>query len=272
MSHHDNGAMAPELQSIAERHNFSLDAVEHLFGALVATHGSQAQFCHPEFGGMGQWSRGGMLMIGDMFNHALKARVAVLCSDLAELAQRAADAQPLSAQHQAQYQGSGGQHLRVATAASNWWPKELGTPSATGAQNDMRYAFFPASRRLALSLAGQVTVYDTKDHLISGFSQQQSSDQRVAFSSQHGPIALSQLDKVSPTSEPIKKNRSAVPGEEKVSSSEKPDQPSSNQTRSFANLEEDIFDKIERLASLHAKGILTDKEFEAKKSELLSRL
>ncbi|MBD9512057.1 SHOCT domain-containing protein [Ensifer sp. ENS10] len=34
----------------------------------------------------------------------------------------------------------------------------------------------------------------------------------------------------------------------------------------------DIFDRIERLAALHAKGILTDQEFEATKSELLSRL
>ncbi|WP_309140593.1 SHOCT domain-containing protein [Ensifer sp. ENS10] len=29
---------------------------------------------------------------------------------------------------------------------------------------------------------------------------------------------------------------------------------------------------MERLAALHAKGILTDQEFEATKSELLSRL
>ena len=36
--------------------------------------------------------------------------------------------------------------------------------------------------------------------------------------------------------------------------------------------EDDIFDKIERLAALHAKGILTDKEFEAKKADLLDRL
>ena len=36
--------------------------------------------------------------------------------------------------------------------------------------------------------------------------------------------------------------------------------------------DDDIFDKIERLAGLHAKGILTDKEFEAKKADLLARL
>ena len=35
---------------------------------------------------------------------------------------------------------------------------------------------------------------------------------------------------------------------------------------------DDIFAKIERLAELRQKGIITDQEFEAKKSELLSRI
>jgi hypothetical protein len=35
---------------------------------------------------------------------------------------------------------------------------------------------------------------------------------------------------------------------------------------------DDIFGKIERLADLYARGILTTEEFEAKKSELLARL
>jgi Short C-terminal domain len=36
--------------------------------------------------------------------------------------------------------------------------------------------------------------------------------------------------------------------------------------------ETDIFAKIERLADLHQKGILSPEEFAAKKAELLSRL
>ena len=35
---------------------------------------------------------------------------------------------------------------------------------------------------------------------------------------------------------------------------------------------DDVFGKIERLAELHARGILTAQEFEAKKAELLGRL
>ena len=34
----------------------------------------------------------------------------------------------------------------------------------------------------------------------------------------------------------------------------------------------DVFAKLERLAALHAKGILSDAEFEAKKTELLARI
>ena len=60
-------------------------AAEALLAALVAGGGSQAQFTIPELGGMGQWSRGGMVMVGDMFNNALKARVDALCSELAGL-------------------------------------------------------------------------------------------------------------------------------------------------------------------------------------------
>jgi len=36
--------------------------------------------------------------------------------------------------------------------------------------------------------------------------------------------------------------------------------------------ETDLFAKIERLAELHKKGILSSEEFAAKKAELLSRL
>jgi hypothetical protein len=42
-------------------------------------------------------------------------------------------------------------------------------------------------------------------------------------------------------------------------------------TQSVAR-EADVFATIEKLAALHAKGILSDEEFAAKKAELLSRL
>ena len=38
---------------------------------------------------------------------------------------------------------------------ANWWPADLGVPSRLGAQNDVRYAYFPAKRRLAVDLRGR---------------------------------------------------------------------------------------------------------------------
>jgi hypothetical protein len=138
-----------------------------------------AQFNHPELGGMGQWAAGGMIMIGDMFNNGLKARVDALCRDLAA----APGPVPAAAEQQPRQTG-------------HWWPGDLGTPSATGAQNEMRYACFPDRRRLAVMRDGHVRVYDTGDHRIGGFSQQQSSSQHLSFTSQNGSVQLENLREV----------------------------------------------------------------------------
>src|SRR5271165_6965937 len=90
----------------AERHGVSLDAALALLGALAEGNGRQAQFNHPDFGGMGQWSQGGMIMVGDMFNHGLKARVDALCNELAGLLRSQPHAE--GGQIQSQSQGGGG--------------------------------------------------------------------------------------------------------------------------------------------------------------------
>ena len=80
-----------------------------------------------------------------------------------------------------------------------WWPEDLGQPSTAGGQNDMRYAYFADSRRLAVSRGGAVTVDDVADHEISGVSQQQGGDRSdIVFTSQHGEIPLSRLKVVGP--------------------------------------------------------------------------
>ena len=135
---------------VASRHGVSLEAAFAVLDSLALSNGTQAQFNHPDLGGMGQWSRGGMIMIGDMFNQGLKHRVDELCNELASLVrdQRSIHGDPGRAQSQSQIgvslfaQGSG--------SPSRWWPPELGEPASVGAQNEMRYAYFPASRRIAI--------------------------------------------------------------------------------------------------------------------------
>ncbi|KAJ9435871.1 hypothetical protein DIPPA_27229 [Diplonema papillatum] len=63
------------VDSLAQKYGFSPQAVQHLAVAVQSGNGACAQFNHPGLGGMGQWARGGMLMIGDAFNHGLKHRV-----------------------------------------------------------------------------------------------------------------------------------------------------------------------------------------------------
>lgn len=165
------------LDAIAARHGFGPEAAETLLRALVQGGGTLAQFSHPELGGMGQWSQGGMLMIGDMFNDRLKGRVAALCDDLARLAR---DGDAFAPRGTAADAGD--------PASGDWWPADLGRPSTSGGQNDLSYAFFPQERRLAIRRDGRVTVYDSGDHAISGVSQQQGSGQTPRFTSQSGPV------------------------------------------------------------------------------------
>jgi hypothetical protein len=73
--------------------------------------------------------------------------------------------------------------VAAGPAQANWWPADLGVPSSLGAQSEVRYAHFPATRRVAIDINGKVTVYDTQDHQISGFSQQQPGSGSLSFSS-----------------------------------------------------------------------------------------
>jgi hypothetical protein len=265
------------LDSIAQRYAISRGAVEHLLMAIMSGQTTQAQFNHPELGGMGQWSEGGMIMVGDMFNNGLKAKISDICSELATLARRA-DLQAPPAAYQSQNQGRATSlFVPNSSFSGNWWPQELGYAASTGAQNDLRYAFFPATRRLAIRVGDRLSIYDTREHQISGFSQQQSGDQSLTFTSQHGLVRVADLNEVSPAGSELKSDELAASHD-----GEPPNAASASSTTQaqYANAaleqkpsaEDDIFGKIERLAGLHAKGILTDQEFEAKKKELLDRL
>ena len=175
------------VDDIARRHGFSLDAVQSMLASLIHGNGRMAQFNHREFAGAGQWMSGGMTMVSDMFNHHLKNRVAALCSELAQLLANQSGIHSAASVFVPPAAGTG----------ADWWETDLRWPDSTGSQNGDRYAYFAQVRRLAIALNGKVTVYDTLDHQISGFSQQQSHAAVVSFSSQHGLIDVTRLPVVS---------------------------------------------------------------------------
>lgn len=199
------------VEKLAKKYEVSADAVHTLEAALMRGNGTMAQFNHPELGGQGQWVQGGMTMIGDMFNDALKAKVNRLCSEIApHVKKQVDDVRPSDGafQHQSQWQQPSirseepdkrtySKFRSAATDSAAWWPKEFGSPTATGAQNNMRYAYFAKARRLVVELGGQVAVYDTLDHTLTGVSQQQSTTQSIKFTSQHGLVDLAELPIIS---------------------------------------------------------------------------
>src|SRR5438128_11406806 len=156
---------------------------------------------------------GGMVMVGDMFNQALKATVDGLCTALAALLAAsplvpAAPARRPMASRATPPQQQGGGRATAGTpapaagswgpaspagGAGAWWPAELGLPAASGTQNALRYAYFPAQRRLAIAVHEHVWIYDTLDHPVSGVSQHQGSGSTVTFTSQHGVGGVTSL-------------------------------------------------------------------------------
>ena len=289
------------IHDVALRHGFSYDGVLSMLQSVINGNGSMAQFCHPDFSGSGQWMRGGMTMVSDMFNNQLKGRVDSLCSTLADLIAREPNLMS-GGSFQSQQQGSlsnyptgnfqsnstgGTQHQQQGNFGSfseaslfvpatrentgQWWPEELGQPSSTGSQNEVRYACFPQARRLAINVNGKISVYDTQDHQIGGFSQQQSGGASVTFTSQYGVVSLFNLPIVSgesllattiptsPTSEPM--------GFASPSSFSRADEAASTNAQ-----DQDVFAIIEKLAGLLEKGYLSPEEFAEKKRELLSRI
>jgi hypothetical protein len=269
-----------KIDELARRYAVSADAVMTMLQAVVNGNGSMAQFSHPELGGSGQWMRGGMTMVGDMFNYGLKSKVDGLCSELSQLlAQRPFVPPPASTQSQSQQDGPS---LFVpdapGMASGQWWPAELGSPNGTGAQNQIRYAYFNPARRLAVDLNGHVTIYDTVDHRIGGVSQQQGGGSSLTFTSQHGTVSVSTLPVVSvdgrPSAAPSPRVVPAPVAPASVAPAPVTPAPAVQSAPPAAESaqEADIFAKIERLADLHRKGILSEQEFSAKKAELLSRL
>ena len=78
---------------------------------------------------------------------------------------------------------------------NRWWSDELGEPSASGAQDGMRYAFFSDKRLLIIERAGKLQRFATGEHRIGGISQI-SRGQSIVFTTQHGPMAVDQLEKM----------------------------------------------------------------------------
>lgn len=220
--------------------------------------------------------RGGMTMVGDMFNHGLQATVAGLCSELSSLLSSQQVFLPLPQNLSGGFGGFG----------NSWWPAELGNPSSSGGQNDSRYAYFPSSQRLAIDRGGRITIYNTLDHQIGGVQQQQGgSNGSLSFSSQFGTFTVDSLPLADQPNNSnnygnnSNANNNFVPEPAPYQSQPEPQwqPPAQNfsqpqQSPSNPQSHNEILATLERLSDLHQKGIVSEDEFRSKKADLLNRL
>ena len=267
------------VNDVANRYGASIDAVSMMLDSVLRGNGTMAQFNIYELGGSGQWMRGGMTMVGDMFNYQLKSKVDGICGDLSSAIVD--------------------QNMQVVPPppagsrnSSQWWPSDLGSPNSSGSQNQYRYAYFAGMHRLAISDGQSVTVYDTLDHNIGGVSQQQGGVAGVGFTSQYGNVDLRTLPLVSGVAVGVPVHAS-IPIQAPIQVSPPASAPMPPQMQTMATQPtttdsliaevpmpigqnamsgDDLFSMIERLAKLRDAGALTEDEFVAKKTELLARL
>jgi hypothetical protein len=265
---------------ISTRYGVSTDAVRAMLEAVRLGNGTMAQFSHSEFGGRGQWMAGGMTMVGDMSNHSLQAIVSGLASELSSLLAST----PVYAPAPGPVTAAGPAPVHQANLDS-WWPGELGRPGSSGSQDNSRYAVFPQARRLAVqSGGGSVRVYDTLGHVIGGV-QQGGLPGRLSFTSQHGTFTVGSLPLVSPAettppapgpaADPAPAARPALAqptGPAGRTAAPRPPAAPPERAPSPGTDANAVLAALERLGDLHQRGILTDEEFAAKKTSLLSRL
>ncbi|WP_026630519.1 SHOCT domain-containing protein [Dyadobacter alkalitolerans] len=262
------------VEDIAAKYNLKTETVEALLRAVISGNGTMAQFNIAELGGSGQWMKGGMTMVGDMFNNSLKSTVDKLSSELSEQVSTRVlyedSAEELNEDRSnVQRQESGALFSRDGS-----WPSVFGNPTASGSQNNFRYAYFAPVRRLVIEENGKRTIYDTKHYHITGIAQQQGGGNSYTFTSQDGSVDLRSLALIS---EPGEQTQPTPEIAYDVTSNadlhaETLDLSAADRSAADRSPQDIIIATIEKVNVLFEKGQITEEEFKAKKQELLSRL
>lgn len=177
--------MNETLKQLAERHGFSPELAQNILNELRRSGGRQAQFNDPALGGMGMW-QSGQVMIGDMMNHGLKAKVAAFLADLAALLEVSPDASPeltwraekmaSMAQNQASISQSGG------------------GGGFSVMQNGVSYRYSAERNELVVN---ETDVYDTTGLRVIGIhSQQQNGRGVLILNTDQGPRQVGDLKRI----------------------------------------------------------------------------
>ncbi|KAA0991208.1 SHOCT domain-containing protein [Dyadobacter aurulentus] len=273
------------VSEIAERYSLKTESVETLLKAVINGGGKMAQFNIAELGGQGQWMRGGMTMVGDMFNSSVRTTVDKICNELSDLV----TSKVLFEESADLSNGEHASHESYQKQGTGTWPAVFGNPTSSGSQNSFHYAYFSPVHRLVIDEDGKRTIYDTKHHQITGVSQQQGPGNSYRFTSQDGYVDLHNLPVISEPRDGSPRDGSpgdaspgdASPGDGSVKEQSQPTPgivydvtaTADLRTESTGNSPQDIIiATIEKINVLYERGQITEEEFKSKKQELLTRL
>lgn len=167
-----------KIHDIAAKYQITEATVRTLLEGLQTTNGFQVQFNSAELGGMGQW-QSGMVMIGDMFNDGLKAKVAALCAELASFVREHQATQPEESEK------------KDATVAA---PIKTIPATFSGSQNGTKYAYYAPQNVLQLEEDGTVSRYSTEGLTLWGVQQSQDgTGKKLKFTHAGGTITVDDL-------------------------------------------------------------------------------
>ena len=175
---------------MAGRYGVSLDAALTLLDALGQGNGAQAQFNHPDTGGMGQWSQGGMIMIRRRVQpRSQTPRLRALQRAGRALARAAAGAIAIAER------GRRGEPVRRRGGRIEpMVARRIGQPGVDGRAK--RYCATPISPAFAgspSSRAGAFSVYDSGEHMVSQVLSGAGRRPDADFTSQLGVVRVADL-------------------------------------------------------------------------------
>lgn len=177
--------MNETIKQLADRHGFSPELAQNLLNELRRSGGRQAQFNDPALGGMGMW-QSGQLMIGDMVNHGLKAKVAAFLADLTALLEVSPDASP-ELTWRAEKMASMAQNQATISQSG-------GGSGFSVMQNGVSYRYAAERNELVVN---DNEVYDTTGLRVIGIhSQQQNGRGVLILNTDQGPRQIGDLKRI----------------------------------------------------------------------------
>ena len=175
------------IQSVAQRYLIAEPVVRKLFDQLKVSCATACSFDIPELGGMGHWSPGHVTGAPGA-DHSLRMRIDGLCSELAALIQGSETSAPEALTRAAHTAPASG---RVdLPAGESWWPASFGMPAASGERHGMRFAFFPAAKRLLVQQGARIDAHDTRDAQVTGVAEMSGETTSLMFNTDKGTVKL----------------------------------------------------------------------------------